>query len=418
MMLLKIRRVANRKGVINVSGAKNSALPIICASLISDGDIILENVPNIVDVTTLFSILRKLGYNVAFANNRAIIKRKKRTPYKILGEDVKKMRGSYYFMGALLSKRKKIMIANSGGCNLGNRPINYHLEGFKKMGAEIKEEKDITTIKAKELCPATITLPFPSVGATINLMLAAIKTKGITTINNSAKEPEIVDVANFLNSMGAKVFGAGTSSITINGVEKLTSSHYHIMPDRIEAGTYLILGAMLDGAEINGINGKYLYSLISLLRKSGFHIFASNNQITIDKEKSPNVINITIGPYPAFPTDLGQPLAVLATQIKGTSIIKETIFTNRYSHIKELNKMGAKINVVDNQVIIDGTTKLNNAHLKAYDLRGAASLVLAASLNENYSTIENIHPFLRGYEKPVEKLANFGIEAQLIRNEN
>src|SRR5690554_916106 len=179
MMLLKIRRVANRKGVINVSGAKNSALPIICASLISDGDIILENVPNIVDVTTLFSILRKLGYNVAFANNRAIIKRKKRTPYKILGEDVKKMRGSYYFMGALLSKRKKIMIANSGGCNLGNRPINYHLEGFKKMGAEIKEKKDITTIKAKELCPATITLPFPSVGATINLMLAAIKTKGI-----------------------------------------------------------------------------------------------------------------------------------------------------------------------------------------------------------------------------------------------
>jgi UDP-N-acetylglucosamine 1-carboxyvinyltransferase len=227
-------------------------------------------------------------------------------------------------------------------------------------------------------------------------------------------EPEVIDVATFLNTMGANIVGAGTKKITIIGVSHLHGCKYKIICDRIEAGTYLILGALLDGAILHGLSGNYLRSLINVLRSSGYPVTTTNNTITINKIPHPSPFNITIGPYPAFPTDLGQPLSVLATQIPGTSIIKETIFTNRYSHVPELNKMGAKISVANNNVIIDGKTKLNSGNFVAHDLRGAASLVLAASLNNEDSTISNIETFLRGYENPTEKLASFGIKAQLV----
>jgi len=417
-MILKVRRIEKKRGDITISGAKNSALPIICAALICDEDIILENIPDITDVRTLFSILNNLGYKINYQDNILYIKNKRKIPYKILGDDVKKMRGSYYFMGALLAKQRKVAITHSGGCNLGHRPINYHLDGFKKMGAVISEHKNFLKIKAKELRPTNIHLNFPSVGATINLMLAAVKTHGTTTIFNCAQEPEVVDVASFLNSMGAIVKGAGSKVIKITGVDYLHGCKYKIISDRIEAGTYLILGALLDGATIRGIKCKYLTALINLLKLSGYKVFCSNEQITIDPIKNPTPINITIGPYPAFPTDLGQPLSVLATQIPGTNIIRETIFTNRYSHVSELQKMGANIQVIDNNVIIDGKTELKEAEVISHDLRGGASLVLAASLSSSFSTIHNIDTFLRGYENSIPKLASFGIEAQLIKEEN
>lgn len=413
-MILRIRRTEEKIGKVNISGAKNSALPIICASLIANNDIILENIPDITDVHTLLSILKQLRYKISFTDNILKIKRKRKVTYKVLGEEVKKMRGSYYFMGAMLAKYQKVMITNSGGCNLGHRPINYHLDGFKKMGATIKHENDIIIIKAKKLRPTTINLEFPSVGATINLMLAAVKTKGTTIISNCAREPEIVDVATFLNKMGAKITGAGTNIITIEGVKHLKGCQYKIMGDRIEAGTYLILGALLDGATLTGLHYKYLKSLIKILTAIGFKISTTEKEITIKKNENPQPFMVIIGPYPQFPTDLGQPLSVLATQISGTSIIKETIFTNRYSHVKELQKIGANINIVDNNVIIEGKTILKSGDLIAYDLRGAAALVIAAALNKSYSIISNIETFLRGYEKPIEKLASFGIEAQLI----
>ncbi|HHU56486.1 MAG TPA: UDP-N-acetylglucosamine 1-carboxyvinyltransferase [Acholeplasmataceae bacterium] len=413
-MILRVRREENKVGEITISGAKNSALPIICSAIICDEDVVLENIPDIIDVRTLLAILSNLGLKYNFHNNTLSIKNKKKLPYKVLCEEVNKMRGSYYFMGAMLAKQNKIMITNSGGCNLGHRPINFHLEGFKKMGASVFTHNNFIKIKAKKMKPTNIHLEFPSVGATINLMMAAVKTQGITNIYNCAMEPEVIDVATFLNTMGANIVGAGTKKITIIGVSHLHGCKYKIICDRIEAGTYLILGALLDGAILHGLSGNYLRSLINVLRSSGYPVTTTNNTITINKIPHPSPFNITIGPYPAFPTDLGQPLSVLATQIPGTSIIKETIFTNRYSHVPELNKMGAKISVANNNVIIDGKTKLNSGNFVAHDLRGAASLVLAASLNNEDSTISNIETFLRGYENPTEKLASFGIKAQLV----
>jgi UDP-N-acetylglucosamine 1-carboxyvinyltransferase len=399
-------------GDITVSGSKNSSLAIICAAIICDEEVILDNVPDIHDVQTLFLILRHIGYSVEYKNNKSIIKQVKKVSYKINDELVKKMRGSYYFMGALLAKLRKVSIASAGGCNLGHRPINYHLMGFKLMGATITQKKDVITLKAKKLVPTTINLEFPSVGATINLILASCKTPGQTIINNCALEPEIIDVVEFLNKMGAKINGAGTKTITITGVNYLRTVTYKIMADRIEAGTYLILGALLDGATIRGIEPIYIQSLIDILIKSGYTI-ETNGNITVKKEKEPKPLNVVIGPYPMFPTDLGQPLSVLATQINGKSRIQETIFKNRYSHVEELNKMGAKIVVIDNNIIINGITPLETREVIAHDLRGAAALVLGGTLTDK-TIIDNIDVFLRGYENPIEKLASFGFKANFI----
>lgn len=398
-------------GEIKISGSKNSSLAIICAAVLSDQEVILKNIPDITDVNTLFSILRNIGYSIDFNNNIARIKQIREIDYRINDDLVMQMRGSYYFMGALLAKLNKVSLCYSGGCNLGKRPINYHLDGFRKMGAIITEENGIIDIKAKLLIPTKIDLAFPSVGATVNLILASTKTIGETIITNCAKEPEIIDLVNFLNLMGAKITGAGTDIIKINGVRHLSTVTYSVMPDRIEAGTYLILGALLNGAIIKGINPLHISSLIEVLTESNYKIDIDNDMIKIYNQADIKPFNVIIGTYPHFPTDLGQPLSVLATQIKGISTIQETIFKNRYSHIDELNKMGAKILLEENIISIDGPTKLTPSSLKAYDLRGAASLVLAASLNNEETIIDNIDVFLRGYEDPISKLASFGINA-------
>lgn len=414
-MKVKIRGKRKLEGIVQISGAKNSAVAIIPAAILSDEDVILRNIPNIDDVNTLIEIMRSMGYEITFENNTLYIKAKKRLHYHVQSELVRKLRGSYYFMGSMLGKIKKVRICNSGGCNLGSRPINFHLDSFSKLGAKITYIDDEIYLKATKLKGTTIDLDFPSVGATINTMLASVKAKGKTMINNAATEPEIVDVGCFLNSMGAKISGLGTSKIEIEGVKKLKKTDYTIISDRIEAGTYLILGAISTGKgiRVTNINPSHLLALTNLLEEIGCELKILENEIFIKRGEILKPINITTKPYPGFPTDLGQPLTALMLTIEGESILEETIFSNRLSHIGELLKMNANIFVIENKVHVIGECKLTNASLTAYDLRGAASLILASTLANGTTEISNIETLLRGYESPIEKLSNLGLKITL-----
>ncbi len=413
---LQIYGNKNLSGEVQISGCKNSAVAIIPATILCDEEVRLRNVPQIEDCQTLLNILSYIGHEVIITDCEIIIKPNPKTKTNLNTPLVSRLRGSYYFFGVLLAKRNKIKTFYPGGCNLGNRPINYHLDGFSKMNVNIIQKNDQLIMRTKKLLGTTINLDFPSVGATINLMLAGTKARGVTVINNCAKEPEVVDVANFLNSMGAKIEGAGTSTITITGVKKLTKTTYTLMPDRIEAGTYLILGACADGPglTVTTVNPNHLTSLLEVLEKIGCQMEIEKDKITITKNQELKPIHIEVGPYPAFPTDLQQPLTTLLTQIDGLSSIKETIFNNRFSHISELQKMKAHIILQDNTIIVKGKTLLEPSEVTAYDLRGAASLLIACAITNGESVIDNIDVLLRGYEKPYEKLAKLGINCKII----
>jgi len=417
-MRVKIRGKKRLQGIIEISGAKNSAVAIIPAAILCDEEVILRNIPNIHDVQTLINILEEIGYSVNFNQDELKIKKIHKVHYHIKTEEVKKLRGSYYFMGSFLGKLKKVKIYNCGGCNLGYRPINYHLDGFQKLGVKVKELDNQLFLKAHKLIGSDINLQFPSVGATINIMLASVKAKGLTTIKNAAIEPEVVDVGNFLIAMGAKIDGLGTSTITITGVNYLHKCIYSILSDRIEAGTYLILGAIASGKGITvkNIDPSYLIAVTDLLKSIGCNLEIYRNEITVKRDGPLIPCDVVTKPYPSFPTDLGQLITVLMTQIEGTSTLKETIFSNRFSHVEELKKMGADINVLEDTIYVNGITKLKSAPLTAYDLRGSASLVLAGTINRGITTIENIEVLLRGYEKPIEKLQSIGLTIELIDN--
>lgn len=414
-MRLKIRGKRKLEGTVEISGAKNSAVAIIPAAILADEDVIIRNIPNIDDVKTLISIMKEMGYIIHFDNNILIIKAKKKVNYYIKSELVNKLRGSYYFMGSMLGKIRKVKINNSGGCNLGSRPINYHLDNFQKLGAKLLLNADEVHLKASKLRGCDIHLEFPSVGATINTMLAAVKAKGITTITNAAIEPEITDVGNFLISMGAKIEGLGTLEIKITGVKYLHATDYTIISDRIEAGTYLILGAMSkgEGVKVININPTFLIALTNLLEEIGCIVKIYENEIFVKRVDPLKTFKVVTKPYPGFPTDLGQPLSALMLTIDGESVIQETIFSNRFSHINELKKMGANINVVDDCIHIKGPATLHSQQLIAYDLRGSAALILAATLNKGITHITNIETLLRGYEKPIEKFQKLGLNIEL-----
>lgn len=415
-MQIKVRGKKKLQGTIEISGAKNSAVAVIPAAILSDGEVIIRNIPNIDDVKTLIAIMQEIGYDINFQNNILVIIPPKRIHYNIKSELVKKLRGSYYFMGSFLGKIKKIKIFSSGGCNLGLRPINYHLDSFQKLGAKVLRQDDLIILKAKKLIGTKIDLEFPSVGATINIMLTAVKAKGVTTINNAAIEPEIIDIGNFLRAMGAIITGLGTSTIIIEGVKKLNGCDYTITSDRIEAGTYLILGAICEGkgVTVHKVNPSHLISLTDLLIQIGCDLTITENAITITKTKPLTNFNITTKPYPGFPTDLGQLITVLMLTIDGESSLRETIFLNRFSHVEELNRMGADIMISEDTIHVSGPKTLKSAKLYAYDLRGAASLILAATLNKGITYIDNIEVLLRGYEKPIEKLKSIGLNIQII----
>lgn len=415
-MKVKIRGKRKLQGIVEISGAKNSAVAILPACVLCDEDVVLRNVPNIEDVRTLIKILNEIGFLVTYEDHTVTVKKANKVNYFIQSEEVNKLRGSYYFMGAFLGKYKKVKMNFCGGCNLGHRPINFHLEGFKLLRAKVKQCDKQVCIKAGKLKGCEINLDFPSVGATINLMLAATKAKGKTTIKNAAIEPEIVDVGNFLTSMGADITGLGTEEITINGVKYLHSTDYTIISDRIEAGTYLLLGALAkgEGITVKNVNPEYLSTVTLLLEEIGCNLKYGDDYISIYPSNVLKTFDVVTKPYPGFPTDLGQLITVLMTQINGMSTLKETIFSNRYSHIEELKKMGANIEIINDIVHVSGTTPLKNAKINAYDLRGAASLVLAALLTKGYSYIDNIEVLLRGYEDPIGKLRALGLTIELI----
>ena len=402
-------------GEIKISGSKNSAVALIPAAVLCDEEVTIANVPNISDIDALDYILKFLGAKVYRKEDIIKIDSKNIKNKKIPKEIATKLRASYYFMGAMLSKFKRVEIYFPGGCSIGARPINLHLKGFEAMGAKVEENNNLFTITADELKGAKINLEFASVGATLNLMLAAVKAKGTTIISNAAKEPHIVNVATILNNMGAKITGAGTSEIKIEGVDYLHSCFHEVVPDYIETGTYMILASIIgDKLKISNIIPDHVESLISKLEDVGAIMEIGVDFITISRPEKLKATNIKTQVYPGFPTDLQQPMATLLTQANGKSIINETIWENRFLNLKELNKMGATTDLLTNQkAVIIGPTKLTGKRIKATDLRGAASLLIAGLIASGTTVIENADYILRGYEGIVYKLTNVGADIKL-----
>ena len=416
MPKIKIEGKHTLTGTINISGAKNSAVALIPASILCDEAVSINNVPNISDIDSLEEIL--LSLNAKITRNEDIVKIDsfEIKNNKIPEELSKKLRASYYFMGALLGKFKKVDMYFPGGCVIGERPINLHLKGFEKLGATVTEEGNHFIIEAKELKGSKIYLDIPSVGATINIMLAAVKAKGKTYIKNAAKEPEIVNVATFLNNMGAKIKGAGTNVITIEGVEHLHSCFHEVIPDRIEAGTYLIIGALLGkNLKINNIIPSHIESLISKLKESGVNMIINDDNIIVSRSENLKAIDVETLVFPGFPTDLQQTIIPFLTQCEGISKVRETIYENRFQNIPDTVKMGADISIRDNEIaIIKGKTNLYGKEVVATDLRGGASMLICGLIAEGITIVDNIHFILRGYDNIVEKLSNVGAKIELI----
>ena len=403
------------KGTITIGGAKNSAVALIPAALLADGICTIKNVPNITDRDALFDIVRLLNCDIEQDGNIVKIDSSNLKNTLITQELSVKLRASYYFMGVLLGKYKHVEMYFPGGCNIGNRPIDIHLDAFKKMGAKVTKRGHKYMLDAEKLHGADIKLRFASVGATINIMLAAVLADGVTTIENAAKEPHIVDVANFLNAIGAKVEGAGTDVITINGVSSLGGNvTYSVVPDQIEAGTYILMGALLgDNLKVDGIVPEHNKALFDKLSEMGVDYKLGESSVVINKCDNLKPTNVKTLVYPGFPTDLGQPMSVLLTQANGTCVFEETIWENRFGHFPYLEKMGAKVELKDRVATIYGKAHLKGTQINATDLRGGAALILAGLIAEGTTTIHDIDYILRGYENIINKLSNVGAKIKL-----
>ena len=413
MKILEIEGQRELSGTIRISGAKNSCVALIPAAILSDNEVTICNVPEITDTDALCEILESLNVGVKRASESVLINAEKMQNTEIKEEFSKKLRASYYFMGALLGKYKKAVMYFPGGCSIGARPINLHLKGFEALGAKVTNENNKYIVEAEELKGANIYLDFASVGATINIMLAAVKAKGLTIIDNAAKEPEIVNVATFLNNMGAKITGAGTSTIKIEGVEKLHGCFHEVIPDRIEAGTYIIIGALCGNRlKIDNIIPEHVDSLLSKLQEIGVDLEIGSDYVIVSKEEITKPTNIKTSVYPGFPTDLQQPFTVLLTQCSGKSKVEETIWENRFMHIAYLNQLGADITIKNQTATIIGPTKLKGTSVVATDLRAGAAMVAAALIAEGKTTITNVEHILRGYENIVSKLKDVGAKIE------
>ena len=397
------------EGTTYVSGSKNASLPIIAATLLNKGINKLYNVPNIHDTKMMFKILEGLGCKVKKTNGKIVIDSRNITNYEIPDNLMSQMRSSVIIAGALLSRSKKVTFTYPGGCDIGSRPIDLHIKAFEKLGINVKEEFGELVCTADDIVGTDINLDFPSVGATENIMLASVFAKGTTKINNAAMEPEIIDLQNALNSMGAKVSGAGTNNIIIKGVEKLQDLSYNIIPDRIEAGTLLCATAITGGnITLKKVIPEHIDTLIKKLEEMGCEISISKNEIILKSPKRLKAVDIKTLPYPGFPTDLQSILGSVLTVAKGTSIIIENIFENRYKYLNELTKMGAKTTIEGRTAVIKGIKRLNKAKVKSTDLRGGAALVIAALNAKGRTYIENIEYILRGYENLDLKLKSLG----------
>lgn len=404
-------------GEVNISGAKNAAVAILPASILADDGLCnIDNIPDIHDVKCLENIMVDMG--IALTSERdGHVKINPNTikTYSAHGENVRTMRASYYLLGALLGKYKKAEVAFPGGCSIGVRPIDQHIKGFEALGAKVTIEHGYIKAEAPNgLKGANIYLDVVSVGATINIMLAACKAEGITVIENAAREPHVVDVANFLNSMGANIKGAGTDVIKIVGVDKLRGCDYSVIPDQIEAGTYMVAAAITKGdVLIKNVIPKHLESMTAKLIEMGVNVEEYEDSVRVSCDKRPKAVNIKTLPYPGFPTDIQQPFTTLLSVSEGRSIVTESIWEGRFKHVDELKRMGANIKVEGKIAIIDGIERLSGAEVMATDLRAGAALVIAGLAAEGTTTVTHVRHIDRGYEKIEEKLRRLG--ASIIR---
>ena len=407
-------------GVLEVEGAKNAALPIMIATLIEKGTYILKNVPNLMDIRTLVKLLESLGLKIEKLDNHT---------YKIVNEGltnlvagyelVKKMRASFLVMGAMLAHEKRAKVSLPGGCAIGARPVDLHLKGFESLGVKLNIDHGYVDAVADELKGGVIVLDFPSVGATENIVMAAVKAKGTTILENAAREPEIEDLCNFLNDMGAKISGVGTSKLVIEGVEKFYPCEHTIIPDRIVAGTFIIASVMFDGKiEVRGVVKEHIGSFLMKLDEMGVKFqIDGNNLKVLSKLSDLKPVKVTTMPHPGFPTDLQSPIMTLMCLINGTSEVKETVFENRFMHVPELNRMGAKIDINSNAATINGVENFSSAEVMASDLRAGACLILAALKAEGVSIVNRIYHVDRGYENLELKLKELGADIERIKTE-
>lgn len=417
MNILKVQGGKELEGRVKISGAKNSAVALLPATLLCDESVNLLNVPDISDTVALFDILSYLGAKITSLGEESYkidVSNIENKP--ITDEMSNKLRASYYFMGALLGKYKKAVVSYPGGCSIGSRPIDLHLKGFESLGAKIEYEENNIIISAEELKGSNIYLDFASVGATINIMLAAVKAEGTTIIDNAAREPEIVNIAMFLNSMGAKITGAGTSTIRIKGVKNMHSSVHEVIPDRIEAGTYIMIGACAcKSLVVENIIPEHLEALTQKLLEMGVDLKIEDESIYVSNKNKLKAVKIKTQVYPGFPTDMQQIMSSLMTTAEGRSVIEETIYENRFQNLYEIKKMGANVEINSNKGYIFGPTKLRGKTVNATDLRAGASLVLAALIAEGTTTINNADYILRGYEHITEKLTSLGAKIELTQ---
>lgn len=397
-------------GSVTISGAKNAAVAIVPAAILSDEPCIIENVPMIQDIEVQLKILSQLGAEVELLDKNTIkLDCTKIHTTTCSFELTSKMRASYYFIGALLSKYKHADIALPGGCNLGDRPIDLHVKGFEALGATVDNKGGRIKASADELIGNNVFLDTVSVGATMNIMLAAVKAQGVTTIENAAKEPHIVDLANFLNSMGAKVKGAGTDIIKIKGVEKLSGTRYAIIPDQIEAGTYMVMAAATKGdVTINNVIPKHLEPISAKLEEMNVGIEEFGDSIRVYYKGEFNKSTVKTMPYPGFPTDMQPIITTILALSQGISTVVETVWDSRYKYVSELKKMGAKINVNGNMAVIEGVTSFEGAPVLATDLRAGAAMLIAGLVAEGTTEISEIYHIDRGYERVVEKIEGIG----------
>jgi len=405
-------------GDIEVSGMKNAALPVILASILVDDVCVIENVPSVSDVALAFEIIQSMGGSVRRINKHTVEIDTRNVnggdaPYEL----VRKMRGSYYIVGAELGRFGRGRVGLPGGCDLGVRPIDQHIKGFEALGAEVSIEGGyIEAIANNGLTGSNIYFDAVTVGGTINVMIAAARAKGVTIIENAAREPHIVDVANFLNTCGARISGAGTDTIKITGVEKLRGCTYAIIPDMIEAGTFMIAAAVTGGRlNIRNVIPKHLESISAKMEEMGITVEEYDDYVTVYRSNEKlSRINLKTLPYPGFPTDMGPQMCVLMCLAHGVSLLNEGIFSNRFRYVDELRRMGAVIKVDDRTAIIEGGQPLSAANLRAVDLRAGAAVVLAALVASGRTEIEDIHHIERGYDNLVEKLRGVGAEIKKV----